>query len=184
MADINLLPVEEKAQERFLLLQKRLSAISVVMLAIVAIFTLGTLFAFTTMASKRNQLLTLASEAATRIEAYKASEELIVVVKNKASNAVQILGSRTDHPRIFERFSALIPQNVYFTDIKLSSQKIVISGKAKTSADVSGLVSSLLSPEGSRLVNNLTVDSLSSDETGVYQFALTAQVVPGGVVDN
>ena len=179
MAEINLLPVEEKEAERFKLLQKRLTVASVVFLVVTAILTLATLFFFTSVSKTRQNLNERVEETSTKINSLKSTEELIVVIKKKAQAADKILNLRTDYPEVFERLSQLIPQGVYFTDLKVSADKMIFSGRAKTSADVAGLVSSLLSAEGSKAVSGVTVDSLISDEKGVYSFVITTQLVGG-----
>lgn len=176
MSDINLLPVEEKAQERAQSIQKKLSVASIAILAITAIFTLITLVFFTALVSKRNELIAAAGDASSQIESQKDIEELLVVIKSKAETATKILDSRQDHAEAFQKLSELVPQNVYFADMKFSLTKLAVSGKAKTSADMAGLVSSLLSETGSALVSSVTVDSLGSDETGVYQFSLSMEL--------
>ncbi|GEM_PF-3125266 len=176
MPDINLLPVEEKAQESFNKVQKKLSVISVAFLAVVAVFTVITLLFFTTLSGARAQLIGKIEASSGQINDLKANEELFVVVKSKAEAADSILGSRIKHPEVFSKFSQLVPQGVYFSDMKFTDTKISFSGKARSSADIAGLVSSFLSPEGSKVVSSVSVESLSSDETGVYVFAMSAQL--------
>lgn len=176
MADINLLPVEEKAQERIQALQKKLSIASIAALVITAVFTMITLVFFTSLVSQRNELVSAASDASSKIESQKEVEELLVVTKSKAMAAAKILDARADHSDAFAKLSELVPQNVYFSDMKFSTSKLVVSGKAKTSTDMAGLVSSFLSDKGSQLIAGITVDSLGSDETGEYQFSLTMEL--------
>jgi len=173
MADINLLPVEEKAQEQIKSLQKKLSLFSVIFLIFTAIFTLATLVFFTRFASAREALVTQVEDSSTVINGYKNVEELIVVVKSKASSANKILSERANHSDVFGKLSGLVPRDVYFTDMKISSDKLVVSGRAKTSVDVAGMVASFLSADASDLIKSVSVDSLSSDEQGNYQFSLS-----------
>ena len=175
MSDINLVPQEEKATEHFESLKKRLSAASVVLLVLTAVLTLGVLVFFTTQVSKRTQLLSQVEESAQAINNYKSQEELLVVVKDKVGPAEQILGQRVEYHQTFADLAKLVPVGVYFTDIKFVQGKISMNGKAKTSADVAGLVSSLLSAEGSKIISNVTIDTLAADETGSYTFSMQAQ---------
>src|SRR3990167_3992439 len=175
MSDINLVPQEEKATEHFESLKKRLSAASVVLLVLTAVLTLGVLVFFTTQVSKRTQLLSQVEENAQAINNYESQEELLVVVKDKVGPAEQILGQRVEYHQTFEDLAKLVPVGVYFTDIKFVQGKISMNGKAKTSADVAGLVSSLLSTEGSKIISNVTIDTLAADETGSYTFSMQAQ---------
>ena len=175
MPDINLVPQEAKATERFESLKKRLSVASVVLLVLTAVFTLGVLVFFTTQVSKRTQLFAQVEENALAINGYKLQEELLVVVKDKIGLAEQVLGQRVEYYQTFADFAKLVPQGVYFTDIKFAQGKIIMNGKAKTSTEVAGLVSSLLSADGSKIVSNVTIDSLAADETGTYTFSMQAQ---------
>ena len=176
MADINLLPQEERVHEQFQLLQKRLSIASISLLAITAILTLLTLVIYTSSVSNRDKLVSQIEASSKRIEALKVSEELIVIVKEKAQAGDKILSNRTNHSAIFEKLAVLIPTGVYFTDIKFTSEKAAISGKASSSANVAGLIASLLSTDGAKIFSSVTMDSLSSDESGVFTFSMTAQL--------
>lgn len=180
MAEINLLPVEERAEEQFLLLSKRLSIVSVVILVFTAIFTLTTLAFYTSLVSKRSELITQVEESSGKIEELKASEELIVVVQEKASAADKILLTRINYGVILDSLSQLIPQDVYLSDIKFSSDKAMFSGKARSYADVAGLASSLLSEKGTKIFSGISIDSLSSDESGEFAFAITAELASLG----
>ena len=175
MPDINLVPQEEKVTERFESLKKRLSIGSAVLLILTAVFTLGVLAFFTTQVSRRTQLFAQVEDNAQVINSYKSTEELLVVAKDKSAVAQKVLEQRTDYYQTFNGFAKLVPQGIYFTDIKFAAGKIVMNGKAKTSAEVAGLVSSLLTPEGSKIVSNVTIDTLTADETGTYTFSIAAQ---------
>ena len=175
MPDINLVPQEAKTTERFESLKKRLSVASVVLLVLTAVFTLGVLVFFTTQVSKRTKLFGNVEESAQAINSYKSKEEFLVVAKDKVGFAEQVLGQRVEYHQTFADFAKLVPKGVYFTDIKFTQGKIITNGKAKTLAEVAGLVSSLLSPEGSKIVSNVTIDTLAADETGTYTFSMQIQ---------
>lgn len=176
MAEINLLPVEEKAAESFETLHKRIIVVSAVVLVIVAVFTLTTLVFFTTLAAKRGDLISQIAESTAKINGLKTTEELLVVTKGKISTAIKILSGRTNTSGFFEKLAELVPQGVYFTEMRFVSGRVVITGKAKSSADVSGLVSSLVSAEGAKLLTNVAVDSLNSDEKGIFSFVISSQL--------
>jgi len=175
MPDINLVPVQERVTERFESLKKRLSVGSAILLVLTAVFTLGVLVFFTTQVSKRTQFLDQVEESVQTINSYRQQEELLVVVKDKVGLAEQVLGQRAEYHQTFADFAKLVPQGVYFTDIKFAQDKISLNGKAKTAAEIAGLVSSLLSPEGLKIVSNVTIDTLAADETGEYTFSMQAQ---------
>lgn len=176
MADINLLPQEEKAAETFDLFRRRLTLASVLILFGTAVFTLVTLTMFTSFKSRRSGLIERVDEGSRQVNNLKANEELAVVVKKKAAAASVIIGSRTDTPTIFDKFAQLIPQGVYFTDLRFSEGKLVMSGKAKSTADISGFIGAVTSASGAEVVSNVTVDSLSADEQGVYSFVMSAEL--------
>lgn len=177
MSDINLIPQEEKESARAQLLQKRLQVASIGFLVLTAVLTILTLSFFAMFASRREKLIAEAEDNSAAINKFKAQEELVVVVKDKVSVANQILASRVEFSKVFEKFSQLVPQGVYFTDIRVAAGKMVISGRAKTSADVASLASSLVSASGSEVVADVSVDSLSSDERGIYMFVISAKLV-------
>src|SRR3990167_6215300 len=131
MSDINLVPQEEKATEHFESLKKRLSAASVVLLVLTAVITLGILVFFTTQVSKRTQLLAQVEESVQTINSHKSQEELLVVAKDKVGLAEQVLGQRVEYHQTFANFAKLVPQGVYFTDLKFAQSKISMNGKAK-----------------------------------------------------
>lgn len=176
MAEINLLPVEEKDAETFSLLQKRLTVVSVVVLVVAVVLTLGTLIFFTKVASDRTKLNKQIDELTFEINSKKNTEELIVVVKKKASAANNLLLGRVDYTIFFEDLSQLVPAGVYFSDLKISGKKITLNGKAKTSAELAGLISEMVSERGTAVVSNLKIDSLSSDENRTYAFSLSMEI--------
>ena len=176
MPDINLIPVEEKAQERAEQTQKKLQFVAVGVLVLSAVVTLITLLMYTTAVSKKNNLIAQVEDNSVKINQYKPQEELLVVSKDKAGSADQLLSARTDYKNFFGKMAGLLPQGVYFTDLRVSDSKITISGRAKTSADVAGLVSSLTSASGTELVTNVAIDTLSSDEFGVYAFVISGKL--------
>jgi len=177
MADINLLPSEERQTERLQFVRKKILLASIIVLVLTAIATLATLGFFTSLVSKRTALVDQIDKSSSVVNDNKASEELIVVVKGKMSAAEKILSSRDNPADTLTKLSGRVPQGVYFTDIRLSSGKLVISGKAKSSAEMAGFVSSLVSEEGTKFVSEVTVDSLSADESGVYSFVVTLLLV-------
>lgn len=176
MADINLIPQEERINARTEAVQKRLQLFSIGALVLTAILTVVTLSLFAMFSSKRAELIAMVEDSSASINKLKAQEELIVVVKDKASVADEIIVSRTDYPQLFGKFSALIPQGIYFTDLRISGGKIIISGKAQTSSDVDSLSTSLLSAKGTEVFSDVSIDSLSSDDTGRYVFVLSAKL--------
>lgn len=176
MSDINLIPVEEKAQERAEHFQKQLQLVSIGVLAVGAIVTLFTLIMFTKSVSEKNDLITKVEENSVKINQYKPQEELLVVAKGKAGAADKLLAQRTDYTTFFNKMANIVPQGVYFTDFRVSGTKVNISGKAKTSADVARLVSSLTSAAGSGLVKNIAIETLSSDEFGTYAFVISGEL--------
>src|SRR3990167_9186059 len=95
----------------------------------------------------------------------------------EASIADKILSTRSNLPSFFSQLEELVPQSLYFSDLRLSADKVVISGKARSSADMAGFVTGLSSQKGAQIVSNVTIDSLSSDESGAYTFVVSAQLV-------
>lgn len=177
MADINLLPEEEKAQEKFLVVSRRLQMASVGFLVLTALLTVLTLILYTAFSSKSAQLVGEIEDVSSRIAVLKAQEELLVVVKDKASASSSLLGNRIEFADFFNKLAGLIPQGVFFTDVRFLSGKVVLSGKARTSADVASLVSALSAARGAQIVSDVAVDALSSDETGIFSFVISGKLV-------
>lgn len=177
MADINLLPVEDKSVENLTDLQKKATLASVAILLITSIATVATLVAFTFFAGERNRINAQISESSGRIERLKPVEDLLAVASKKAISAQKALELRFNYNKFFDGFSALVPQGVYFGDIKITGSKLTLSGKARSSADIAGLVSSIVSEDGQNVLIGANMESLSSDEKGVYTFSMSAEVV-------
>lgn len=177
MADINLIPQDERNSVRAESVQKRLQISSIGFLIFTAVLTVITLSLFAMFASKKSALIADVEEHSAKINTLKAQEELVVVAKDKASAADKIIAGRVEFSEVFEKFAALIPQGIYFTDVRVTLGKIVISGRARTSSDVASLASSLVSARGTEIVSDVSIDSLSSDENGVYAFVLSAKLV-------
>lgn len=180
MADINLLPTQERESAKEEALKKKLQFSSVAVLVIVAILTIATLGVFMVFASENSNLVAQVEQESARVNQLKAQEELLVVVKDKTSTGSTILSQREDFPDFFEKLGNLVPQDLYFTDMKTAEGELIISGKARTSADVAGFVNSLVGVQGAEIVSNISVDSLTSDDTGVYSFVVSGLLVDGG----
>lgn len=177
MSDINLIPQDERDSQRNETIQKKLQFASIGFLVVTAVLTVVTLSLFAATSSARSKLVAQQQDASSKINRYKSQEELVVVAKDKAAIADKLVGTRVDFTKFFQKFAPLIPQGVYFTDIRVNNGKVVFSGRAKTSADVAGFVSSLTSNTGREIISDLSVDSLSSDENGNYSFVASAKVI-------
>lgn len=177
MADINLLPVEDKGSEATEGIRKKLSVASAVVLAAVAVFGVVTLVMFTNISSQRQKIQSRIDTSTDQINSLKDTEAMVVVTKDKVSIAEKVLSGRADQVNVFKQFAQLVPENVYFTDIKFIGSKATFSGKAKSSADVAGFISSLASDDGAKIISNVNIDSLSSDQESVYTFNVSGQLV-------
>jgi|SRR5579872_1753037 len=176
MADINLIPQEEQTNAKLDLLQKRLQTAAMASLVICAVLTIGTLLFLVMSQSKGNQLTASVADASSNIEQSKAKEELLTVVKDKVSAAQQIDASRGNFAQTFSTLSTLVPQNVYFTDVRISDGKATFSGKAKTSTDVAVFAKALSSDAASSILSDVSIDSLSSGDGGIYTFVVSAKL--------
>lgn len=176
MADINLIPNEAKRTEEFDKLKGKITLAAVVVLIMAAVAAFVTLAFYAYFISMRENLVKRVEAASSEVNRYKASEELAVVAKDKASTASQLLGTRQNKVEVFTTLAKLIPQNVNFASLTISLNDLKASGRAKSSADVAGLVSALLSTEGTKIMSDVTIDSLVSDESGVYTFGLSAKL--------
>lgn len=177
MADINLLPSEEKTSDSLNSLQKKLTIVSIVVLAIVAVFTVVTLVLFTTAKSRETQLKADIEKAASDVAANKATEELLTVVSKKATSANKVIAGRLIYTDVITKTAELMPTDVYFSDLKITGSKLTTSAKAKTSADVANLVSSFVtSAEGKKLFSSISIDSLATDADNNYAFSVSMQI--------
>lgn len=172
MPDINLLPEEERSAEGFENLRKKLLFGSIGALLVTGVVTVAVLFYYAALNAQKDKLISRVEISGGEIESMKAQEELIVVTKDKASAAGKILESRNNMSDFFVKFGKLVPQSLYFSDLRISGSKFTASGRARTSNDVAGFVSALVSASGAELVSNISIDSLSSDENGNYTFVV------------
>lgn len=177
MADINLLPVEDKSVENLTDLQKKATFASFAILLITAIATVATLVMFTIYAGERNKINAQISENTGKIEGLKQVEGLLAFTVKKAVAAQKARDLRFNYTNFFDGFSALIPQGVFFNDIKISGTKLTLSGKAQSSADIAGFVSSIVSENGQKVLVGANIDTLNSDTKGVYTFTMSAEAV-------
>lgn len=176
MADINLLPVEDKGSETTEGIRKKLSIASAGVLVLAAAFGVVTLVMFTSIASQKQKIQNRIDTSTSQIDSLKDTEAMVVVTKDKASIADKVLTGRADQVNVFNQFAQLVPENVYFTDIKFTGSKATFSGKAKSSADIAGFISSLASDSGSKIISNVNIDSLGSDQEGIYTFNVSGQL--------
>ncbi len=181
MADINLIPAEEKTSDALASVQQKLTIASLVMLVAVAVFTVVTLVMFTQTKALETSLNSRISKATTDVSANKLSEWLLSTVSKKTESANKVLGSRLLYTDVLTKTAELMPQGVYFSDFKISGTKVSTSAKARTSADVANLVSSFVTTdEGKKLFSSLSIDSLASDDKGNYAFSVSMEITPVG----
>lgn len=177
MADINLLPSEEKTSDSLNSLQKKLTIFSVLVLAVVAVFTVVTLILFTTAKSKETQLNADIQKATEKVVANQITEGLLTVVSKKATSANKAISGRLIYTDVITKTAELMPPDVYFNDLKITGSKLSTSAKAKTSADVANLVSSFVtSEEGKKLFSSISIDSLATDADNNYAFSVSMQI--------
>lgn len=176
MADINLLPEEERRSDKVENIKGRVTLVSIVILVLTAISAFVTLAFYTFLTNERTKLLVDVKVAVLEVESYKEVEELLVVIKDKSSSALLITDNNQDKVNLLTEFAQLIPQDVYFKDVNISESDMVLNGLARTSADVAGLVSSLKSSAGSGIVTDVQLSGLSTDSTGVYKFSLSTKL--------
>lgn len=177
MANINLLPVEEKAKVSFGSIQRRVLFGSIVLTVVTGVVTLGILGYFSTLSSARDRSILQVEQSAQQINSYKSTEELLVVIHDKVSDSQKIRDGRLNIDNVFSNLSKLIPQGVYFSDIKFAGNSVSVIGKARTSADAAGLVSSLVSAQAALVFSDVNMDSLATDENGNYTFSLSMNLV-------
>lgn len=182
MAEINLLPVEERKSESVEGIAGKLSILSVGLLVTTAVAALVTLGFFTTLISAKQKLVARIEESSAEINRFKTIEEYAVVTKSKVSTAEKIISIRTDQVNIFSTLSEIVPGGVTFTDIKFTTGDAILAGRAKSSADLANLVSQLLSAKGAEVIGNLNIDSLSADEQGIYSFGISGKIVTNAPV--
>jgi Tfp pilus assembly protein PilN len=173
---LDLIPEEDRKSEDFDKIKSKVTIVAVVILVLTAISAFVTLAFFGYYVSKRQELVERVESAVADVNTYKSAEELLVVAKDKASAAISITTTSGNKVNFLNTFVTLIPQDVFFSDLKLSDADITLTGRARTSADVAGLISSLMSSEGAKLVTDVNINSLSSDATGEYAFGLTAKL--------
>ncbi len=177
MVDINLVPEEQKRTEDFGKLRNKFMFVSVAILVVTAIAAVTTLAFFGYFVSQRQELIARVEDASAEVDNYKVAEELIAVSKDKVQAAAQIINTRINKVNFYTKLAEILPQNVFFTDIKIAQTDVDFNGRAKSSADVAGLISSLLSAKGAGIVSGVSINTLSSDESGEYTFAMKARLV-------
>lgn len=177
MAEINLLPSEEKISDSLNAWQKKLTIFSVFVLAVVAIFTIVTLVMFTTAKSQETKLNAEIRKSADDVASHKVTEELLTVVSKKAVSANKVISSRLNYTEAITKTAELMPVDVFFSDLKITGTKLTTSATAKTSADVANLVSSFVtSDEGKKLFSSISIDSLTTNADNNYVFSVSMQI--------
>ncbi|OGD85904.1 hypothetical protein A2164_02965 [Candidatus Curtissbacteria bacterium RBG_13_35_7] len=176
MADINFIPEAEKSTDSINNIKGKLTVVSIVILILAAIAAFVTLSFFAYYISQRDKLVSRVEDASEVVNNYKEVEELLVVTKDKAISATQIRKSRLDSVNVLTTLAEIIPKDIYFSSVKIGVEGITFTGKGRTSADVAGLVSALKSGEGTKILSEVSINSLVRDSNGGYSFGLTGKL--------
>lgn len=176
--DINLLPEEEREKASQEALRKRLSIFSVVILIITVIALVST-FSFWGVQKRNEQSLKdKIKDKERQVTEYNQVESLHRVLKDKSQGLISIFSKQKDFGQLLDQFSQLIPSGVSLSDFSANETgKLTAAGKAASSSEFSNFLLTLTDKEkGGNLFSSVSIDSLSRNDKGQYQFSMSANL--------
>lgn len=178
MVDINLLPVEEVREVEAKRLQKKVRTYSIIAIVLTILVTVGVFGYWLYLVRQDEQLGKKINNLTSQIENLKEVESLFRVVKNKLSAIVGISAKTQNFEVILDEVAKITPQGVSLTDLTVKeTNSITLKGSAVSASEFSSLVSNLLARDNpASKFSAVTVESLTRDDSGVYQFAISAKI--------
>ncbi|OGD86191.1 hypothetical protein A2Z23_03180 [Candidatus Curtissbacteria bacterium RBG_16_39_7] len=174
--DINLLPPEEKEKASEEALRKRLNVFSILILVIIGVAIVAT-FAFWGI-QRRNEgsLKDTIKDKERQVTEYIEVERLRRILKDKSQGLMSIFSKQKDFGQLMDQFSLLIPSGVAISDFSANEAgKLTATGKAASASEFSNFLLTLTDEEkGGNLFSTVSIDSLSRNDKGQYQFSLSA----------
>lgn len=177
--EINLLPAKDAAQERFETLNRKLIFASAVIL-VATIVSIAAIFGYWGLILRqKNQVANDINTATAIIKTYEESEFLQRTLKTNLSRLNEIFVSQTDFEQILGQIQEVVIEGVALSDLAIAKDgKIVLTGEARTSTDLSAFLRGLVdSGKGGKYFSNVNVSTLSSDKSSTYKFSLTMTMV-------
>lgn len=178
MAEINLLPEEERKQVETKKVKQKVrkySSLALIATIIVSVFV----FAFwVVLVQQDRQLTTKIDDLSSQIKNLSNVESLARVLKNKLSSIVSISAKSQNFEDLLNNVSQIIPAGVTLSDLTVSDQGLItLTGTAVSASEFSSLVTTLSHQDASRAnFTTVTVESLTRDDKGIYKFAISAKL--------
>lgn len=178
MAEINLLPEQERKAVAVKRLKNRVTIFSVVSLILAALLSIAVFGYWGVLIAQEKQLGDKLSKLEQQIEGLKTVEGLARVLKNKLAALTVISGKLTNFDKVLTDITQVVPAGVTFSDLTVSDKGILtLTGNAATATEFSNLVTALLHQDaGGANFSDVAVESLSRDEKGIYKFSISAKL--------
>jgi len=176
--EINLLPEEEREKVSHEALKKRLNFFSVSLLILTAVFLVGTFSYWGIQKHNEGSLKDKIKNKEEEVIKYDQVESLYRVLKDKGQGLLAVFSKQKDFGNLLDRFSQLVPAGVEFSDFSVNETgKMSASGKAASSSEFSNLILTLTDEgKGGQLFSSVSIDSLSRNDKGEYQFSMSGSL--------
>jgi len=176
--DINLLPEEEREKVSHEALRKRLNIFSVLILIVAGTALVGTFSYWGVQKRNEQGLKEKIKNKEAEVIGYNQVESLHRVLKDKSQGLIAIFSKQKDFGQFLDQFSQLIPSGVAFADFSVNETgKLSAAGKAASSSEFSNFLLTLTDEgKGGQLFSSVSIDSLSRNDKGEYQFSLSGNL--------
>lgn len=168
--DINLLPTEVSVAQRKQAKFGRVQIISIGILFIL-ILTASISVAFRIVQSQKQERL--GEEVGIleeKVSRFKDKEATLVVLKNRITAIIQLLGGDRLQTAMFNLITDRIPANVTITTISVDrAGNVLVSLLAPDSNSLEQTLVELTSGEAFEKISKINIESLSSGKDGVYR---------------
>lgn len=178
MPEINLLPEEERKEVAQAKLKRKIAIYSFAALVITIVISFMIFGYWLTLKRTDDRLSLQISNLTSQIQQLSNVENLARTLKTKLAAISGISQKSQNFENLLSDVAQITPPGVTLSDLTVSDQNLItLAGTANSAPEFSGFVTTILKPGVTAAdFSNVTVESLTRDDAGIYKFTISAKL--------